>query len=86
MYLAEYLGLYLWRNADGVPGDGGPPDHQVGEGGYPHDAAQESDGEEFTRYNRENKVINQGKCVEGNGEEFTHYNRENKAINQGKCL
>ena len=47
--LAEYLGLYLWRNADGVPGNGGPPDHEVGVGRYPQDAPNKGDRKEFPR-------------------------------------
>ena len=49
MNLAEYLGLYLWRNADGVPGNGGPPDHEVGVGRYPQDAPNKGDRKEFPR-------------------------------------
>jgi hypothetical protein len=41
------LGAHLWRNPDGVAGDSGPPDHQVGECRNPQDAPDEGDGEKF---------------------------------------
>ncbi len=37
----------LGWNADGLPSDGCPPDHQVGVGRDPQDASDEGDGEEF---------------------------------------
>jgi len=38
--------VYLGRNARRVAGHVGPPDHQVGEGRYPHDGADEGDRKE----------------------------------------
>lgn len=37
----------LWRYSNGVPGNCCPPYHQVGEGRYPENAPDESDGKEF---------------------------------------
>ena len=43
---------HLGRDADGVAGDGCPPDHQVGEGGYPQYAAQECYREKLASWNK----------------------------------
>ena len=44
---------YLGRDADGLAGDGGPPDHQVGVQGDPDDASEEGYGEELSCWKRE---------------------------------
>lgn len=36
---------YLWRYARRITCDICPPDHKIGEGGYPHDGAYKGDGE-----------------------------------------
>ena len=41
---------YLRWDADSVSGDGGPPDHQVGERCYPQYTSQERDGEKFASW------------------------------------
>jgi hypothetical protein len=47
----------LWWNADGIAGNGGPPHHQVGEGGNPQDAPDKCNGEKFPSYGEEKKSI-----------------------------
>ena len=37
----------LWRNAYRLPGDGGPPDHEVGVQGDPDYTPKEGDREKF---------------------------------------
>ena len=58
---------HLGGDADGVPGNGGPPHHEVGVGRYPQDAPHKRDGEEFPRYTQgklryqESKIMLLGK-------------------------
>jgi hypothetical protein len=47
----------LWWNADGIAGNGCPPDHQVGEGGNPQDAPDKCDGEKFPSYGEEKNTF-----------------------------